>query len=83
MFYFNTELTYAEMIRYFGLPGAAIMMALLFFPIAHAFLWNVNTRERALSLGLLAYLVMGATNPYFLIIRIHHSVGSSRQHHPG
>jgi hypothetical protein len=62
-FYFNTELTYAEMIRYFGLPGAAIMMALLFFPIAHAFFWKVNTRQRALSLGFLAYLVMGATNP--------------------
>jgi hypothetical protein len=62
-FYFNTELTYAEMIRYFGLPGAAIMVALLLYPVAHAFLRNADTRQRALALGFLAYLGMSASNP--------------------
>ena len=62
-FYFNTELTYAELIRYSGLLGAAIMMALLLFPAAHGFFAR-NTRHRALALGFLAYLCMSATNPF-------------------
>ncbi len=62
-FYFNTELTYAELVRYCGLLGAAIIMALLFFPIADGFFANRNTRRRALGLGFLAYLCMTATNP--------------------
>ena len=65
-FYFNTEITYGEMVRYFGLPGAAIMVALLLFPVAHAFLTNTSTRQRALALGFLAYLGMSATNPLLL-----------------
>jgi len=65
-FYFNTEITYEEMVRYFGLPGAAIMVALLLFPVAHAFLANTNARQRALALGFLAYLGMSATNPLLL-----------------
>ena len=62
-FYFNTELTYAELIRYFGLYGAAIIVLILFFPIAKAFLTKSGSRERAIVLGWLAYLCMSATNP--------------------
>ena len=62
-YYFITELTYAEMIRSFGLVGAAIMMALLLFPITQAFLVSANRRQRALAVGFLAYLGMSATNP--------------------
>jgi hypothetical protein len=61
-FYFNTELTYAELIRYSGLLGAGIIMALLLYPAAHGIL-ATNTRRRALALGFLAYLCMSATNP--------------------
>ena len=63
-FYFNTEITYGEMVRYFGLPGAVFMVALLLFPVANAFLANTNARQRALALGFLAYLGMSATNPF-------------------
>ncbi len=62
-FYFITELTYAEMIRSFGLFGAAIMMMLLLLPVAHAFFANADRRQRAVALGFLAYLGMSATNP--------------------
>jgi hypothetical protein len=62
-FYFNTELTYAELVRYFGLLGAAIVMALLLFPVAHGFFATTNTRRRALGVGFLGYLCMTATNP--------------------
>ena len=40
-FYFNTELTYAELIRYFGLFGASIVILILLFPVAKAFLTDV------------------------------------------
>jgi hypothetical protein len=62
-FYFNTELTYAELIRYFGLFGAGIVILILLFPVAKAFLTDVSSRQRALALGWLAYLCMTATNP--------------------
>lgn len=65
-YYFNTELTYLELVRYFGLPGAAILMALLLYPIAHAFFASKNRYNRALSMGFLAYLGMCATNPMLL-----------------
>jgi hypothetical protein len=62
-YYFITELTYAEMIRSFGLLGAAITMALLLFPIAQAFFVSADRRRRALAVGFLAYLGMCLTNP--------------------
>jgi hypothetical protein len=55
--------SYGELIRYFGLPDEAIMMALLLFPVAHAFFVNTNTRQRALAFGFLAYLGASAINP--------------------
>ena len=62
-FYFITELTYLELIRNFGVIGAAIMMFLLAYPIVSAFLVSVDRRPRALAVGFLAYLGMCATNP--------------------
>ena len=62
-FYFITELTYVEMIRSFGLIGAAIMMMLLLLPVAQAFLVSTDRRRRALAVGFLAYLGMCVTNP--------------------
>ncbi len=62
-YYFITELTYAEMVRSFGLVGAAIMMTLLLLPVAQAFLVSTDRRRRALAVGFLAYLGMCVTNP--------------------
>lgn len=62
-YYFISELTYAEMIRWFGLVGAAIMMALLLLPVAQVFLVSKNRRRRGLAVGYLTYLGMSATNP--------------------
>jgi hypothetical protein len=62
-FYFITELTYAEMIRSFGLIGGVIMLLLLLYPVVHAFFANTDRRQRALAVGFLAYLGMSATNP--------------------
>jgi hypothetical protein len=63
LYFYVTELTYLEMIRNFGLVGALIMLALLLFPIAHAFLAQTNRRERSLAVGYFLYLVMCASNP--------------------
>jgi hypothetical protein len=62
-FYFITELTYAEMIRSFGLVGALPMMMLLLFPVGYAFFGQTPRRQRALAIGFLAYLGMSTTNP--------------------
>jgi hypothetical protein len=62
-FYFNTELTYAELVRYSGLLGALVVMALLLFPVANGVFGSTNARRRALGLGFMAYLCMSATNP--------------------
>jgi hypothetical protein len=62
-YYYITELTYLELLRNFGLFGAATMMALLLYPVAQAFLANTNRRPRALAVAFLAFLGMSATNP--------------------
>ncbi|MFC7702460.1 hypothetical protein ACFQX9_38045 [Bradyrhizobium sp. GCM10028915] len=62
-FYFVTELTYAEMIRSFGLIGALIMLAPLLYPVASAFRAAPGDRRRALAMGFIAYLGMSVTNP--------------------
>lgn len=62
-FYFISELTYLEMIRSFGLIGAAIMLALVLYPVGRAFLTRSTTTQRAQATGFLAYLGMSATNP--------------------
>lgn len=58
-----TELTYLEMIRNFGLAGAAVMMTLLMVPIVRAIPRNRPPRDRTLALGYGYYLVMCAFNP--------------------
>lgn len=62
-FYFISELTYPEMVRSFGLVGAAVMLALVLYPVGRAFLMSSTTTQRALATGFLAYLGMSATNP--------------------
>lgn len=62
-YFYVTELTYLEMIRNFGLAGALIMLALLLFPVAHAFLAQTNRHDRSLAVGYLLYLGMCALNP--------------------
>jgi hypothetical protein len=62
-FYFVTELTFLEMIRSFGLVAAAMLLALLLYPVACAFLTRASRTRRALAVGFLAYLGMSVTNP--------------------
>lgn len=58
-----TELTYLEVIRNFGLFGAAIIFSLLLFPVWHAFANNRRHAEKAIAIGYTAYLVMCISNP--------------------
>lgn len=62
-YYYLTELTYFEMVRNFGLLGAAVMLALLLFPIIHAFVLKRRLPEKAMVIGYAAYLVMCFSNP--------------------
>jgi hypothetical protein len=50
-------------IRNFGLFGAAIMFALLLFPIVHAFVLNRRFPQKAVVIGYGAYLVACISNP--------------------
>jgi hypothetical protein len=54
--FYITELTYLEMARNFGLPGALIMLALLLFPIGRVFFAQSNRSERSLAM---AYFLSG------------------------
>jgi len=58
-----TELTYHEMLRNFGIFGAAIMAALLLFPFVYAFVLNRRFTEKAVVIGYGAYLIMCISNP--------------------
>jgi hypothetical protein len=62
-YHYVTELTYFEMVRNFGLFGGAVMLALLLFPIAHAFIMNRRFTEKAVIIGYAAYLIMCFSNP--------------------
>ncbi len=62
-FYFISELTYLELLRNFGLFGAAAMLALLAFPIVRSFQRHRGLGEKGLALGYFAYLVMCISNP--------------------
>jgi hypothetical protein len=62
-FYFITELTYLEMVRSFGLVGAAVMLLLLLYPVWRAFIVGSDRRRQALAVGYLTYLGMCAANP--------------------
>ena len=62
-YFYVTELTYLEMIRNFGIFGAAVMAALLVFPFIHAFMLNPRFREKEVVIGYAAYLVMCISNP--------------------
>jgi len=60
---FISELTYLEMIRNFGLMGAAVMMVLLVYPLIYAFLVNRSFEDRDVVVGYAFYLGMCASNP--------------------
>lgn len=60
---FVSELTYLELIRNFGLPAAALMLALLLTPIWRAFSSRGSLANRAIALGYALYLVMCMSNP--------------------
>ncbi|HEV2154834.1 hypothetical protein [Bradyrhizobium sp.] len=60
--FYISELTYLEMIRNFGLFGAAAMMTLLLIPVTFAFTAGAK-RDRALAVSYAIYLVMCLTNP--------------------
>lgn len=60
--FYISELTYLEMIRNFGLFGAAAMMTLLLTPVSFAFVAG-GQRDRALAVSYALYLVMCVTNP--------------------
>lgn len=60
--FYISELTYLEMVRNFGLIGAAVMAVLLVTPVVFAFA-SGPVRERALAVAYALYLLTCATNP--------------------
>lgn len=62
-FSYISELTYLELIRNFGLPGALVMVALLLFPIRNAFSTTRSSARRAVAIGYGFYLVVCVSNP--------------------
>jgi hypothetical protein len=60
---YASELTYLDMVRNFGLPGAVIVLGLLLFPVWHAFSANRSRLTKAIAIGFVFYLGMCASNP--------------------
>lgn len=58
----NTELTYFELIRRFGIFGALVYLVLMYGPVFK--LYSVK-KNRWLAFALLMYLIMVFTNPFF------------------
>jgi hypothetical protein len=63
MSYFISELTFLEMVRNFGLLGAMLMLALLLYPVVHAFAMRRSQAERHLVIAWTFYLLMCVSNP--------------------
>lgn len=62
-YFYISELTYLELVRNFGVFGAAAMLALLFYPIVHAFLLDRNFPYKHIIVAYAFYLLMCASNP--------------------
>ena len=60
---FVTELTYLEIIRNFGLLLGGLMILLLLYPIAYAFLISRSYKKKNIVLAYAAYLIMSISNP--------------------
>jgi hypothetical protein len=60
---FDTELTYLEIIRNFGLLLGGLMILLLIYPIVYAFILHRSYKEKNIVLAYAAYLVMSMSNP--------------------
>ncbi len=60
---FISELTFLEMIRNFGMVGALAMLALLLYPVLHAFVMRPSSGQRHLVIAWAFYLLMCVSNP--------------------
>lgn len=58
-----TELTYFEMIRNFGIFGAAVMFGLLLLPILRLLTGGHTRRHASIAAGYAFYMLMCASNP--------------------
>ncbi len=60
----QTELTYFDLIRWFGFPIALILLFLIFYPVIYLYNNNrINTKNKPLILAYFAYLFIVGTNP--------------------
>ncbi len=60
----QTELTYFDLVRWFGLPLASILMFLIFYPVIYLHQNKLlNDEKRAIILGYYLYLFIAGTNP--------------------
>jgi hypothetical protein len=60
---FVTELTYLEIIRNYGLLMGLIIVLLLTYPIAYAFVFRKSYPDKHIVVAYAMYLIMSATNP--------------------
>lgn len=58
-----TELTYFEMIRNFGILGAAVMFWLLLLPMLRLLARGRSSRDKAIAVGYGFYMLMCVSNP--------------------
>jgi hypothetical protein len=63
----QTELTYFDLIRFFGLPLSIIFMLLIIYPMAYYYFNNKITLEnRYLLIAFIFYLFIAGTNPLLI-----------------
>jgi len=62
---FVTELTYFEVIRYFGILMGGVILFLMLYPVIYAFVLRGSYNQKSIVFAYATYLLMSATNPLF------------------
>lgn len=62
---FDTEQTYLEIFRNFGIVMGSIIILLMLYPVIYGYYMNKSFKDRYLIVAYIFYLVMSATNPLF------------------
>ena len=64
-FYFTSELTYFEILRYFGVFFGLIIIYFMFYPVIYGYNNRKYTIQKHIIIAYFLYLIMSFTNPLF------------------
>lgn len=63
----QTELTYFDLVRFFGIPLTILFLCLIFYPIIYLYInKKINKETRYIVVAYIAYLFIAGTNPLLI-----------------